>query len=686
MKIVKLQIIFLVLFFQIQFQGNAQPVQAQNSIKINLADSIKVSPIKYGWHYEEIGMIGEGGLYAEMVRNRALEEANMPRGLTVEGDSYAGIPKAADNDMKRVYKVDPLIGWAKFPSNTGNINIERVDTNPLNEFNPHSLCVTVKTAGNTATGGVVNKGYYGMYFKKGDIYNLSFYARGEAFNGDVYVSLCTENGTKVSGAFTVSKPGSAWEKYTVSFEALATTDKGMLYFEPNAEGKFYLDIVSMLPNDTWDNGKSIFRADIMRNMIDYAPDFLRFPGGCIIHGVNVETMYHWKETIGDIAKRPGAWSKWGPNYRTDGLGYHEFYQLCEYLHCDAMYVAPSGLVCTGWVFKADEKDEHHHPNVDVQEYIQDALDAIEYAIGPADSKWGSKRAENGHPKPFPLKYVEFGNEDFGPTYYRNYDAFYKVVKAKYPQLVIIANSIIGQSKDADMKRERIAEFKNPKAIEIFDEHYYKTVPWILENYYKFDEYKRPGPDLFIGELGIQGNETGLLGEAIFMMNMERNADLKPMMADRPLMRNWDFVEGKMYPLLYHTNSQSFKTFNYYISKLFRDNLIDEYYCSAFYSSEKEQPLNENYLFSSVGKDNESNELVIKIVNISDEPISSKLQIGQLNTTVAAKVTTLVSQKGVRNTPERPNAVVPLVENIDLNLQNDYIFKPKSLTVIRVNHK
>jgi hypothetical protein len=283
-----------------------------------------------------------------------------------------------------------------------------------------------------------------------------------------------------------------------------------------------------------------------------------------------------------------------------------------------------------------------------------------------------------------LKYVEFGNEDFGPSYYRNYDAFYKVVKAKYPQLVIIANSIIGQSKDADMKRERIAEFKDPNAIEIFDEHYYKTVPWILENYYKFDEYKRPGPDLFIGELGIQGNETGLLGEAIFMMNMERNADLKPLMADRPLMRNWDYVEGKMYPLLYHTNSQSFKTFNYYISKLFRDNLIDEYYQSAFYSGKKEQQLNENYLFSSVGKDTESNELVIKIVNISDEPISSKLQIGQLNTTVAAKVTTLVSQKGVRNTPERPNAVIPLVENIDLNLQNDYIFKPKSLTVIRIN--
>lgn len=679
MKTIHPYLLITFLFVNIVTGGFAQ---TDNIVKIDLTKLKKVSPIVYGWHYEEIGMMGEGGLYAEMVHNRAFEEANMPRGLEVEGETYAGIPKAADNEMKKVYKIDPLIGWEKYPAENKNIQIDCVNTNPLNELNPHSLCVSLKTAAKENTGGVVNTGYYGMYFRQGNIYNLSFYARTEAFPGNLNVSLIDENGTKISKVYTVTKPASDWQKYSFSFEALATTTKGKLLFQPDSEGKFYLDIVSMFPNDTWNDGKSIFRVDVMRNLIDYAPDFLRFPGGCIVHGVNVETMYHWKETIGDIAKRPGAWSKWAPNYRTDGLGYHEFYELCEYLHCDAMYVTASGLVCTGWVFKGEGKDEFKHPDVDVQEYIQDALDAIEYAIGPVDSEWGSKRAENGHPKPFPLKYVEFGNEDFGPAYYKNYDAFYKVVKAKYPQLKIIANSIIGQGGDLDEKRMRIADFKDPNTIEIFDEHYYKTVPWILENYYKFDNYKRPGPDLFIGELGIQQAETGLLGEAIFMMNMERNADLKPMMADRPVLRNWDFVNGRMLPLFYHTNSQSFKTFNYYVSKLFRDNTIDTWYNSAFYTDGKQHAINEANLFCSAGKDTVTNELVLKFVNISDKPIVSKLLLDGIGKIVAAKVSTLVDNNGLRNTPERPNAVIPSVENTNIDLQEDYTFKPKSLTVIR----
>jgi alpha-L-arabinofuranosidase len=397
-------------------------------------------------------------------------------------------------------------------------------------------------------------------------------------------------------------------------------------------------------------------------------------------------MYHWKETIGDIAKRPGAWSKWAPNYRTDGLGYHEFYELCEYLGCDAMYVTPSGLVCTEWVFKADEKDEHKHPEVNVQNYIQDALDAIEYAIGPVDSYWGSKRAENGHPKPFPLKYIEIGNEDFGPTYYRYYDAFYHAVNSKYPQLKIIANSIIGQSRDADRKRERIPDFIDPSTVKIFDEHYYKDIPWVIENQYKFDQYKRPGPDLFIGELGIRGKyPLDVLGEAVFMVNMERNGDLNPMMADRPLMRNWDYVKGQGNPLYFHTNSESFKTFNYYMSKLFRDNKIDMWYDSKFLKSGNTVPLSQEYLFSSAGFDSENNDLIIKVVNLQANRVLAELQIGEIgdeSKPVKATITTLSSDDTVRNTPQRPFAVVPQVKDVQLNLQGKYVFEPKSLTVIR----
>ncbi|MFV0377647.1 MAG: alpha-L-arabinofuranosidase C-terminal domain-containing protein [Mangrovibacterium sp.] len=665
----------------------AQTDVVKNVLKIELSTSKKVTPVKYGWHYEEIGMIGEGGLYAEMVRNSAFEEANPPRGLTVENGAYSGIPHEKNNPRKKPYVIDPLIGWSTIPGKSTSLKLEVVSSNPLNKNNLHALKIQATNDEGGQTYRVVNKGFFGMFFEQGKLYKLSFYLRNNGFDGQLKVFLGDSEGTAISKVFEPKNLNGEWTKYSAVFEADTTTNEGMLCFIPNGSGNLFLDLVSLFPGDTWDNGRSVFRADIMRNLIDYAPDFLRFPGGCIVHGVNVETMYHWKETIGDIAERPGAWSKWSPNYRTDGLGYHEFYELCEYLHCDAMYVAPSGLVCTAWVNKAEAKDEYDHPKIDVKEYIQDALDAIEYAIGTVDSEWGGKRAANGHPKPFPLKYISVGNEDFGPTYYRNYDAFYRTIKSKYPQLKIIANSIIGQREDEDRKRERIDEFVEPATIEIFDEHYYKNIPWVIDNYFKFDQYKRPGPDMFIGELGIAGKHPlDVLGEAIFMMGVERNADLNPLIADRPLMRNWDFVQGRGNPLYFVTNKECFKTFNYYMSKLFRDNQLDQWYESAYWVDGHKQVPGLDYLFSSAGTDPFSGDLIIKVVNLSDKDITSMLDVEGLFGTQKMQITTLDSRGGVNNTPQKPNAIYPEVSERTMDMATPYIFKTKSLTVFRVHKK
>lgn len=678
----RLNFLLVLLISMGQFLPGAfsQSNDTRHVLEVDLSDYKVVTPVKYGWHYEEIGMIGDGGIHAEMVRNRGFEEANMPPGLVVEGNTYADIPQDSRNPRKRVYEIDPLIGWEVYPANSPQIDLSRVDIHPLNQYNPHSLCLMVKSMG----AAVVNKGYFGMFFEEGKRYNLSFYCRSEAFNGSVDVFLGDNNGEKVSEVFVAQAPGSTWEKYEVQFKATATTKSGMLCFKPGSEGRIYLDMVSLFPDDTWDNGRSVFRKDIMENLVDYAPDFLRFPGGCIVHGVNIETMYYWKNTIGDIAERPGAWSKWSPNYRTDGIGYHEFYELCEYLGSEAMYVTPSGLVCTEWLFASDEKDEHEHPEVNLNIYIQDVLDAIEYAIGPVDSYWGSKRAENGHPAPFPLKYISIGNEDFGPTYYQHYHKFYHVIKSKYPQLKIIANSIIGQSKDSDRKRERIKDFLDPSTVKIFDEHYYRDIPWVIDNHFKFDGYTRPGPDLFIGELGIRGEHPlDVLGEAVFMMSVERNADLDPMIADRPLARNWDYVKGQGNPLYFHTNSLSFKTYNYYMSKLFRDNKIDAVYNSRYGMDGKEINPGISYLFSSAGRDKETGEFILKVVNLSDQNIVAELQIDGLPTLVKARVTTLDSDGGNNNSPTQPGRVLPEVKNIDFNLEEKYDFKPRTFTVFRM---
>jgi len=251
-------------------------------------------------------------------------------------------------------------------------------------------------------------------------------------------------------------------------------------------------------------------------------------------------------------------------------------------------------------------------------------------------------------------------------------------------LKIIANSIIGQTPDLDRKRERLSQFMDIRTVSIFDEHYYKDIPWILENYEKFDDYERPGPDLFIGELGIRGQHPlDILGEAIFLMNMERNADLNPMMADRPLMRNWTFMEGKGNPLFFHTNSKIFKTFNYYMSKLFRDNTIDTWYPSVFQKEGKTQERSVKYLFSSAGRDSVTGDIILKVVNLTNEGRKVNLDINLDGQGGKALVTVLSARNDQHNTPEQTDAVLPVVSEISSASFPDFPFAPRSLTVIRI---
>ena len=652
-------------------------------ITVNIDEGKSVSPITYGWHYEEIGMMGEGGLYAEIVRNRAFEEANMPRGLVVENGEYKGIPNAGETERKSIYNVDPLIGWQVFPDSATNIKISRASAMPLNSYNPHYLKVEPGLTVKNSNALVTNTGYFGMSIISELEYRLSFYGRSKSKPASFEVFLMDEHGKVISNKHIINNIGEKWTSFEYVLRANVTTSKGRLAFKPLDNSPFFLDIVSLFPADTWNNGKSVFRADIMQNLIDYAPEFLRFPGGCLVHGVNVETMYYWKETIGDIAARPGAWGKWQPNYRTDGLGYHEFYELCEYLGADAMYVAPTGLVCTGWVYRDGNSDNYFHPVTNTQDFVQDCLDAIEYALGSIDTKWGAERAKNGHPEPFPLKYVSVGNEDFGPMYYEKYDAFYRAIKEKYPELKVIANSIIGNTPDLTDKRKRLREFKDESTIEIFDEHYYKDLPWIIENYFKFDSYERPGPDLMIGEMGIRGEyPLDILGEAVFMTMVERNADMNVLCADRPLMRNWTFTKGSGNPLYFHTNNKSWKTFNYYQSKLFRDNKQDVWYPSTFQSMSGDTALSVQTLFTSAGKDSESGDIIFKVVNLTVSVSNTTLNIGNTKFKASVQAITLKAQNTYKDR-KNPTEVKPDTTNLTIKFPGQYIFEPLSFTVLRI---
>ena len=658
-----------------------QPAQAETAgiLEIDLANGKTVTPIEYGFHYEEIGMIGEGGLHAEMVRNRSLEEANMPRGLAVKDNRYVGIPGRPEG-RKAVYQKDPLIGWAQ-PAGSGGVRISRTREHPMNANNPHSLLVVAD--GQPGPASLHNTGFLGMSFIEGKTYRFSFYARNTSFNGGLSIVLADKEGNSLSGELTVHTLQRDWTGYTHTFTARRTTTDGILRLTPEGDGVFQLDMVSLYPGETWDNGKSIFRRDIIRNLADYKPDFVRFPGGCIVHGCSGGTIYYWKETVGPVEQRPGAWSKWPPHYRTDGFGYHEFLQLCEYLDSDAMFVVPTGMICTGWV-PLGEDGNHIHPEVDVEEFISNALDAIEYAVGPVDSEWGARRAANGHPEPFPLKYIELGNEDFGPTYWDRHDRFFSAIRSRYPQIRIITNSRI--FKDFDDKRSELPNFKNPGIIEIFDEHYYKDMKWVFDSFNKFDRYDRPSPDLFIGELGIDGRYPhSLLGEGIINLYLERNADLNPLVADRPLGRNWDYTEqdGPSPVMLFHTSSQSFKTFNFHLSKLFRDNKIDRYFPSRWMPDNETTTVGWEYLFSSVGYDSSTECYVIKLINLQDDPVEFSLQIGDLNKVLDLQAILLTARPDQFASPAQPDAVQPRLVPFTIQKDGSCRVGARSLTILRI---
>lgn len=655
------------------FSSSGSP---DGTLYINKSKTHKVAPVKYGFHYEEIGMMGEGALHAEMVRNRSFEEATPPVGLSIKNGLYENVPAPRARE-KKVFAVDPLIGWTTYPLSYAPVFVSRTENEPMSEENKYSMQVNVTgDIANHPGAMILNRGYYGMNLNTNTSYRLSLFLKNRNYSAPLRIFLVDEQGKKVSNIIELKVEDRDWTKFTGELKPEKNVQRGMLAIQPMSKGQFQMDVVSLFPSDTWNDGKSVFRKDIVQNLKDFSPSFIRFPGGCIVHGVNEETMYHWKKTLGPIENRPGQWSKWAPYYRTDGIGYHEFYELCEYTGADAMYVLPTGMVCTGWV-KQTTRWNFQQPEVDLDAYIQDALDAIEYAIGDTNTRWGAERARNGHPAPFPLKYVEIGNEDFGPVYWERYEKIYQALSAKYPDLIYIANSIIG--KENDDKRKDIASFVNPKNVKVFDEHFYQSIEWACKQHYRFDNYKRGVADVFIGELGIDGKfPYNLLATGAVRMSMERNGDLNPLFAERPVMRHWDFLEHRIFlPMLINGVDSSIKTSFFYLSKMFRDNTFDV----CLDTSVKDMEGLQN-IFVTMGYDTATKQYILKLINLQDKKVTLRPEVSGFKRPVKAHKTSLLLTPGKENTPDTPNEVKPVEADTTLDLNQPLELEAASMIVYR----
>lgn len=514
-----------------------------------------VSRTLYGLFFEEINRAGDGGLYAELIRNRSFEDTVVPERCHVDNCTMhtpAGWTAPFDN-------ANPITGWEWYCPQGTEAKMELDQSRPLNSANPVSLRVDIVSA-DGGPAAIINSGFWGIPVRAGARYELSFYARkASAFDGSLEITLENAARTSVHSAGTVHITSTEWQKIELPLVSKETDSGAKLVISAKGSGTFWIDFVSLFPTQTFKDRKNGLRPDLVGMMQGLAPTFLRFPGGCFVEGFSIETAFRWKKTVGDLTERISHWTLW--HYRsTNGLGYHEYLQMAEDLGLEMMFVVNCGLTCQGRPGELVPMDE-------LDEWVQDMLDAIEYANGPATSKWGALRARNGHPEPFGLKYIEIGNENFGPEYNIRYKVFYDALKAVYPEIITVWNT-----------HWEVGTETKGLPVEIVDEHFYADNEFYQLYHDMYDHYDRNGPKIYVGEYAmIVGNKNGTLqgalSEAAFMIGMERNQDIVVMSSYAPLFANIHHTVWEP-NLIYFDGTRTYGTPSYYVQKLFGENRGD----------------------------------------------------------------------------------------------------------------
>lgn len=520
----------------------------------------------YGIFYEEINHAGDGGLYAELVRNRGFEDANIPPACTREGD-FILPPRSPhfDTGKPSTWRLrwdvnDPHPYWTLQTAPGSAATISITAERPLNDATPHNLKFDVTMRAQSGPGPrLVNEGYWGMGIVAGETYRLRLFARFETPNG-VHASLIAPDGRVLSTAAGFASKAADWRAYELELTARETERRARLAIELETPGPVWLDMVSLFPARTFRNRPNGLRPDLAQLIADMKPGFIRAPGGCFAEGITIESRPQWKRSLGPIETRPGTYSPWG-YWSTDGFGYHEFLQFAEDIGADALWVVNAGVSCS---FRSGT----YLPDPEWRALIQDTLEAIEYAIGPTTTTWGALRATNGHPAPFPLKYIEIGNEQQGARYGERVAEFQKAIKAKYPQIKVALSSWI-----AGLDRRAIDA---APGIEIVDEHAYKALNWAIENYDSFGTYKREGWELYIGEFATnagvgRGNWMAAINDAAYMMSVEKNTDLVKMASYAPLLENVNHRDWEV-NMIHFDSARVFARATYYVQKLFAEHL------------------------------------------------------------------------------------------------------------------
>jgi alpha-L-arabinofuranosidase len=608
----------------------AQTRQSPVSISVDLAHpGTAISPRMFGIFFEDINFAADGGLYPELVKNRSFEFS------------------------------EPLTGWHQIMAmnaqgmerQKGELSIRTED--PLNAANPHYLHAHAYEAGYA----FYNTGYRGMGIQSGAEYRFSAYVRTKG-PASLRAIIVDESGHEI-GSAKLEGFSSQWHRYETVIRASATTQHAQLNLIVDEKGDLDLDMVSLFPVDTWNHRPNGLRKDLVQLLYDMHPGFIRFPGGCIVEGRQLLTRYRWKTTVGDIAERKTIINRWNdefdyrpaPDYfQSFGLGFYEYFQLAEDIGARPLPILNCGMACQFNTSETARLDE-------LNEYIQDALDLIEFANGPVGSPWGKLRAEMGHPAPFNLEMIGIGNEQWGERYIERYKLFAAALKAKHPEIRLVVPA--GPGPSGEPFNSMWSNWRQLKP-DIVDEHYYMDPDWFLSNTHRYDRYDRSGPKIFAGEYAAQtagvarsdnrNNWKAAISEAAFMTGLERNGDVVQMASYAPLLANinaWQWTPDA----IWFDNLRSYGTPNYYVQLLYANNTGSRIVPIT--------PQAEQGIYTTASLDERTHELIVKVINHNPEALAAEIQLGVPSLSGTAKVTSLHSDNlDAENSFDHPQAIAP----------------------------
>nr|WP_321353964.1 alpha-L-arabinofuranosidase C-terminal domain-containing protein [uncultured Draconibacterium sp.] len=612
-----------------------------------------ISDMLIGIFFEDINYAADGGLYAELVQNCGFEYRLSDR----KGRDQSWTAKKA---------------WS-LSGDGASFSIDSVL--PIHTNNKHFAVLDIEKPGVA----LVNDGFNGISVKQGEKYNFSVFAKMlDGAKNNLRVALVDENGEVLTEVKTKSFSGD-WKKLEAQLTATKTTAKAKLQVIPQDAGKMALDMISLFPENTFRNRKNGLRADLAQVIADMKPRFVRFPGGCVAHGDGLENIYHWNNTVGPLEARVHQRNIW--NYhQSAGLGYFEYFQFCEDIDAEPVPVLAAGVPCQNSSC-GGHGQQGGIPMCDMDAYVQEVLDLIEWANGDATTKWGKVRAEAGHPEPFNLKYIGIGNEDLiTDVFEERFTMIYNAVREKYPEITVIGT--VGPFYTGTDYVEGW-ELATKLEVPMVDEHYYQPPGWFIHNQDYYDRYDRSKSKVYLGEyaahlLGRPNNIETALSEALYLTAVERNADVVTMTSYAPLLAKEGFTQWTP-DLIYFNNEEVHPTVGYYVQKLYGNNSGDSYIPSEIKLSDNSEAVKKRVAISVV-EDSKTHDLIVKLVNLLSAEVNADIDLSGFEISGSEAVLSVLKGK-----PDSKTAK-PVESKISVSEKIDYTLPAYSFSVIRIKNQ